>query len=163
MIPVFNNISPVFSTKLDLARAVAAALVVLSHLRGGFFASYDHLISNSHNAINYGLFLLTRLGNEAVIIFFVLSGYLVGGSILAAWMSGNPNWMKYLINRITRMWTVLLPALVIGALFDYYVNPEFGNTRSCTFDFREFYWKYVFFTNNCSFHVWDKCTVMESC
>jgi peptidoglycan/LPS O-acetylase OafA/YrhL len=120
MISVFNKISPTFSTKLDLARAIAACLVALSHLRGGFFASYDHLTGVSHNPINYGLFFLTRLGHEAVIIFFVLSGYLVGGALLAEWMYGNPNWKKYLVNRVTRMWTVLIPALVLGALFDYY-------------------------------------------
>ena len=114
-----GKISNSFSTKLNLVRGFAALLVTISHLRGGSFESFNLLEISSQNSINFVLFFFTRLGHEAVIIFFVLSGYLVGGAILSEWAKGNPDWTKYLVNRITRMWTVLLPALVIGALFDF--------------------------------------------
>jgi len=133
---IFNKIPSSFSTKLDIARGLAAGLVAVSHLRGGFFVSYDHLLGTSHNFFNYLLFFITRLGHEAVIVFFVLSGYLVGGAILSEWVKGNPDWAKYLVNRITRMWTVLLPALVIGAAFDFItlsLNPSTPGASNFSF------------------------------
>ena len=59
-----------------------------------------------------------KLASEAVVIFFVLSGYLVGGSIFRSLRLKNWSWLTYLTKRLTRLWIVLIPALLIGAVLD---------------------------------------------
>jgi peptidoglycan/LPS O-acetylase OafA/YrhL len=51
-------------------------------------------------------------------VFFVLSGYLVGGSVLRAMALDRWSWRSYLLNRVTRLYTVLVPALVLGGILD---------------------------------------------
>src|SRR6185369_3580509 len=61
----------------------------------------------------------TGLGNQAVMVFFVLSGFFVGGSILK---SGEKfNLAGYSIARLTRLWVVLIPVLLITFLADKFV------------------------------------------
>lgn len=133
---IYNKILPSLSVRLNIARAGAAFLVAVSHIRGAFFAEWSQLTDSSHTVINYLLFFITRLGHEAVIIFFVLSGYLVGGSLLADHANCKPNWLKYFVNRLVRMWMVLIPALIIGAICDYYtitLNPHNPGAEHFTF------------------------------
>lgn len=59
------------------------------------------------------------VGNEAVIVFFVLSGYLVGGSAIKAVQRNRWSWKTYLIKRLTRLWVVLIPALIFGVALDF--------------------------------------------
>ncbi len=51
-------------------------------------------------------------------IFFILSGYLVGGRVLRAFHRRRWSWKDYLIKRLTRLWVVLLPALVLSVALD---------------------------------------------
>ena len=53
----------------------------------------------------------TCFGHQAVMVFFVLSGYFVGGSVMAAKPEGF--WRRYLIQRLSRLWIVLLPSLAL--------------------------------------------------
>jgi len=64
---------------LDLFRFLSALTVVATHLREAVFVELAALPMEQKSAITAALFLLTRLGNEAVIGFFVLIGFLVGG------------------------------------------------------------------------------------
>lgn len=59
---------------------------------------------------------MTSLGHEAVMIFFVLSGYLVGGSVLK--QKHKFEWLKYSITRLTRLWVILIPALLLTLIVD---------------------------------------------
>jgi peptidoglycan/LPS O-acetylase OafA/YrhL len=63
-------------------------------------------------------YLITGLGHQWVIVFFVLSGYLVGGSVLRSVAVNHWSWRVYLLNRLTRLYAVLIPALVFGGLLD---------------------------------------------
>ena len=54
-----------------------------------------------------------------MIVFFVLSGYLVGGSAIRDLRNGKWSWKKYLVQRLTRLWIVLLPALLFGIAVDH--------------------------------------------
>ena len=63
-------------------------------------------------------YFATGLGHQAVVVFFVLSGYLVGGSVLTAYQSGRWSWAAYALRRLTRLWVVLLPALIITLAVD---------------------------------------------
>lgn len=104
------------SVHLDALRGIAAIGVCLNHLRDVFFRDYSQL--SHHNSLLAFAYLATSLGHQWVIVFFVLSGYLVGGSALRARATGRWSWSGYLFNRITRLYIVLLPALVFGGLLD---------------------------------------------
>lgn len=56
-----------------------------------------------------------------MVVFFVLSGYLVGGSVLKELMeTGSIHLGRYSVSRIVRIHSVLLPALLLGGLWDYW-------------------------------------------
>jgi peptidoglycan/LPS O-acetylase OafA/YrhL len=64
----------------------------------------------------------TSLAHQAVVIFFVLSGFLVGGSVLSS--MDRWNWKRYLVSRFTRLYLVLIPALLVTAFCDYISRHE---------------------------------------
>lgn len=103
---------------LDWLRAAAALLVLITHVRGGFYVRWSDLDPASQTHLNYLLFSVTRLGREAVVIFFVLSGYLVGGQALENFRHGKYSFKEYLVARMARLYTVVLPALLLTALLD---------------------------------------------
>jgi peptidoglycan/LPS O-acetylase OafA/YrhL len=70
------------------------------------------------------------IGHEAVVVFFVLSGLLVGGSVIKLVRSKRWSWKGYLLKRMTRLWVVLIPALLLGAIFDHVGMHIFSHARS---------------------------------
>jgi peptidoglycan/LPS O-acetylase OafA/YrhL len=109
--------STVASVLLDALRGVAALLVCIDHWRYLFFIDYPQL--TVHRKLFFLPYAMCTLGHQAVIIFFVLSGYLVGGHVLRARDTGRWSWPAYLIQRGVRLWTVLLPALLLGGFIDW--------------------------------------------
>ena len=101
---------------LDLLRGLAALLVCASHLREFLMVDYGQI--KSPTIIDRIFYFTTGLGHQAVMVFFVLSGYLVGGSVLTAYQSGRWSWVNYSLRRMSRLWMVLLPALVLTLAFD---------------------------------------------
>ena len=67
---------------LDLMRGTAALTVLVAHLRGNSFVEYGALPVAQHGTLTALFFFVTRVAYEAVIVFFVLSGFLVGGQVL---------------------------------------------------------------------------------
>jgi peptidoglycan/LPS O-acetylase OafA/YrhL len=67
------------------------------------------------------LFAVTRLGQEAVLVFFVLSGFLVGGQILRRVKSGTFILRDYTIDRCSRILLPLIPACLLAALIGRFV------------------------------------------
>lgn len=112
------------SVHLDALRGIAAIGVCLSHLRDVFFLDYPHV--SHHTALMAILYLATGLGHQWVMVFFVLSGYLVGGSVLRAHAARRWKWRTYLFQRLTRLYIVLVPALVLGGLIDVIGLHVFG-------------------------------------
>ena len=115
---MLTKISSTLFGRLDLIRAIAAAIVATGHLRGGYFTDYYSLQESSQNIINFSIFFITRLGIEAVVVFFVISGFLVGGSTLVEFREKRFKFPEYLIKRFSRLYVVLVPSLLIGGLFD---------------------------------------------
>ncbi len=111
------------SDQLNMFRAGAALVVVLNHVRGLFFVHGSEV--ESHNIVYRAFYLVTSLGHQAVMAFFVLSGYLVGSSIVRSGMK-DWSWRHYLNRRLTRLWIVLIPALVLCALIDHIGFSVFG-------------------------------------
>lgn len=89
------------SAYLDLVRVVCAVVVVLSHLGHG------HLVGGY-------LWPFTYFGNEAVMAFFVLSGFVIAfvrdqrEHTLAA----------YAAARVARLYSVILPAMLLALVLD---------------------------------------------
>ncbi|MGI4842607.1 MAG: acyltransferase family protein [Janthinobacterium lividum] len=98
------------SVLISALRSLAALQVVAAHLRGELFPSLKTVADPS--LWYQGLAFFTGFSHIAVVIFFLLSGWLVGGSLLNK--LGEPNCMiSYAIDRLTRMWIVLVPAFVL--------------------------------------------------
>jgi peptidoglycan/LPS O-acetylase OafA/YrhL len=109
--------STVASALLDALRGVAALLVCFDHWRYLFFIDYPQL--TVHRGLLFLPYAMCTLGHQAVVVFFVLSGYLVGGHVLRARETGRWSWPVYLVQRGVRLWTVLLPALLLGGIIDW--------------------------------------------
>jgi peptidoglycan/LPS O-acetylase OafA/YrhL len=105
------------SVHLDALRGFAAFSVLLNHWRDAFFVDYQTL--PHHNPLVESAYLITGLGHQWVIVFFVMSGYLVGGSVLRAINADRWSWRSYLLARMTRLYIVLLPALALGGALDW--------------------------------------------
>ncbi|MEZ4800700.1 MAG: acyltransferase family protein [Flavobacteriales bacterium] len=78
---------------LDLLRGIAAFLVLIGHLRSITFVDFS-LIQNPSVFVKF-FYFITDLGHEAVMIFFVLSGFFIIKSIVESTQSGNWSWKKY--------------------------------------------------------------------
>jgi len=112
------------SVHLDAIRGLAALVVFLAHARNMFFGSPGSAASTSERATATAAL---GIGHHAVIVFFVLSGYLVGSSVARAVSAGRWSARGYATQRLSRLWTVLLPALVIGAVLDLSGMRLFGH------------------------------------
>lgn len=88
-----------FSVYLDLVRFLAAFVVVLNHAPFPF-ESKPFIFS---------------FGHEAVVVFFVLSGY-----VIAYVADTKEHTLKaYTISRMARIYSVVLPAIILTGLFDF--------------------------------------------
>ena len=110
------TISATQSDFLNLSRWLAAWLVVAEHARSLMFQDFG--ASGASGPLVKGFYFITGFGHEAVMIFFVISGYLVGGKVLHRLRAGTFRWRAYLCDRISRLYAVLLVALVLGWALD---------------------------------------------
>jgi len=88
------------SLYLDFLRVVAAFGVMLVHANQGWFSN--------------GLFLRPEYGHKLVMVFFVLSGYLIAFTV----DKKNKGPEKYLVDRISRLYSVVIPALILTFVVD---------------------------------------------
>ncbi|KAB7892668.1 acyltransferase family protein [Poseidonibacter ostreae] len=87
------------SLYFDLSRFIAAFLVMVYHF--------------SYERFSGGLYPM-YFGHEAVIVFFILSGYVI--SFVAD--TKEDNFKSYFISRFSRLYSVVLPVLVLIPVFD---------------------------------------------
>jgi peptidoglycan/LPS O-acetylase OafA/YrhL len=107
---------------LDWLRFLAAFMVVAIHARGGNWVEWGRLAEASQTKVVAVFFALTRAGTECVLVFFVLSGFLVGGKLIERVTDGSFRMRDYAIDRISRLWVPLVPALVWSAIVAYWVG-----------------------------------------
>jgi len=93
--PARSNMPVFLSVYFDLVRFGAAILVVLYHVWPMVAPDLP----------------LTWPGHQAVIIFFVLSGYVIAHIT----ESREPSVGAYALDRLSRLWSVVIPSLLIGA------------------------------------------------
>lgn len=102
-----------FSSLLDFTRWVAAWVVLFGHARLALIPAY---VAIAHPSIPLAAFLFAVMtGRSAVIVFFVLSGYLVGGALVRA-PRGRRTLVRYASSRFTRLYSVLVPAFALTAM-----------------------------------------------
>jgi len=107
------------SVWLDATRGCAALLVLADHFHNLYFAGRETALkATGHPLWTACFYLLRTAGTAAVVVFFVLSGYLIGGSVLRAVNQRRWSWADYLTHRFVRLWLVLLPALMLCAVWD---------------------------------------------
>lgn len=121
------RLNPDASLRLDALRAAAAVIVMCGHVRELFFVPLHRI---QHAGVGtQALYDVTDLGHSAVMVFFVLSGFLITLSIVRAIERRRWSWRWYLSQRLTRLWVVLIPALLLGALWDQTGIHLFGVAR----------------------------------
>jgi peptidoglycan/LPS O-acetylase OafA/YrhL len=102
---------------LNRVRWFAALLVVLGHVRVHILEASAQFASD---AIVWKLLVFASgFGRGAVMIFFVISGYLVGGSLLSKPIQAQ-TLRRYALDRLTRLYVVLVPVLVLTWLLAYW-------------------------------------------
>ncbi|MGI4845495.1 MAG: acyltransferase family protein [Janthinobacterium lividum] len=99
------------SLLISALRGLAALQVAAAHLRAEM---YPGLRTLEDPSLAYmGLAFITGFAHQAVVVFFLISGWLVGGSLMNRF--GKPQALAhYAIDRVTRLWTVLLPTLLLS-------------------------------------------------
>lgn len=98
---------------LDLIRFIAAFAVMACHFRGAFFVEYSALSESQQNPLVFAFYFITRLGFEAVLIFFVLSGLLVGGRAIKRISNGTFQIKSYAVDRSVRILLPLISSLLL--------------------------------------------------
>lgn len=111
---------------IDWLRFLAAFMVLLVHVRGVAVVEYGALPEEQRNLTVAVFFLLTRLRREAVLLFFVLSGFLVGGRLFDRVVSGDFDWKDYALDRLTRIYIPLLPALALSGVVAWFTQAPAG-------------------------------------
>jgi peptidoglycan/LPS O-acetylase OafA/YrhL len=93
---------PGFSIWLDVLRITATLTVVISHL------AYPRFTDGTYQWVRD-----QNLGSDAVILFFVISGL-----VIARAAERDATLPHYAFNRATRLYSVMVPALLLTWLFD---------------------------------------------
>lgn len=91
---------------LDSLRIVAALTVLFVHAHDQWFPSQETPASP------FG-----KTAHAAVVVFFVLSGYVIAHTTT----NNNRGMLQYFQARFTRLWSIVLPALLITALIEFFV------------------------------------------
>lgn len=115
------------SRRLDFLRGVAALYVLLNHSRGRLFAGGQILHTTKplewYDYIHLALLQATSLGTEAVILFFVLSGFAMAHSVRYA-----QSVRTFYFNRALRIWPAYLLALTLAFAIAYFILHSPGTT-----------------------------------
>lgn len=88
--------TPAFSVYLDLVRVLAAVIVLLNHYMPYLFGLDESLFP----------------GHDAVVVFFVMSGYVI--AFVADERERSP--AQYALARLARLWSVAIPALAVAGI-----------------------------------------------
>lgn len=107
----------------DLLRAISAQAVVVSHAALLFLLWSP---TTDYPVLQKSVVWLSSFGHHAVIVFFVLSGFLVGGKTIERISIGEFSLPRYAIDRLFRLWIVAVPAVALGGALDL-ISFNFGH------------------------------------
>lgn len=109
---------------MNWMRGLAALAVLLGHARGLYMQDYEAVKSPSLPWKAY--YMMSGLGHQAVMVFFILSGFLVGSTVLAQCAEQRWDFRHYLGRRLIRLYVVLIPGLLLTFLWDSLGMQLFG-------------------------------------
>ena len=127
--------------ELDGLRGVAIGLVLVVHL----FTAPAAFIPRP-NPIAY-LQIATRLAWSGVDLFFILSGFLIGGILLDARYSRN-FFKVFYFRRVCRILPIYLVFCALVAFFQVFVYPSHRDTMDWMFSLPMPWYSYLTFTQN---------------
>ena len=104
------------SNFLRLARWIAALAVVIAH--AGQLIQISDIMVAPHGPGVYAWWFLAGFSHQAVLVFFVMSGFLIGGDLLRRLDRTDPFLKQYMIDRFSRIYIVMVPALAYGFVVD---------------------------------------------
>lgn len=91
---------------------------MLGHLRGVMFVGWSALPNGSRNIFVVALYVYTAFYHEAVIVFFVLSGFLIAGPNVDRVRLKLFRPKSYAIDRLTRIYVTAIPAMLLTLAAD---------------------------------------------
>jgi peptidoglycan/LPS O-acetylase OafA/YrhL len=107
------------SQMLYVARWLGMLLVLSIHASAAFLNFNALTPESTPPYVAIWRFLVNyAFGREALIGFFVMSGFLVGGPVLARLKSQKPFLRAYFVHRIVRIYMVVIPAIALTFAFD---------------------------------------------
>ena len=121
--------SPQVSRFIDMARWVAALAVLITHVNANALVTLADIPPSSRGLTAYLVWFFYGFAHQAVVIFFVLSGFLVGGGVIRSARSGRRFLGGYMVDRTARIYIVLVPVLVLTALLDAIGRTLFADTH----------------------------------
>lgn len=124
---------------IDFYRGIAVIAVVLFHFDG--FLPYGYL---------------------GVDLFFVISGYLVGGILVKSYLKGNLDFLSFFLKRAFKIFPSYYFFIIVGGLLAYFmyseINPEGVLPLSDLNRYLFFYRNYTGEPHHWNFdHVWSLC------
>jgi peptidoglycan/LPS O-acetylase OafA/YrhL len=130
------------SMLISLLRGLAALVVAAAHLRSDAYPGFAAVTNPP--LLFQGLAFGAGFSYLAVIVFFVLSGWLVGGSFLNK-LDSDRAFQDYAVDRVSRLWVVLVPTFLVVLL----AGAALGvlDTTSMSFSASEPYSVSTFFGN----------------
>lgn len=114
------KLKPGLSSYLDFLRFTAALCVLLAHL--------------SQGGIDLSWIFLSHFSHGAVVVFFVLSGFIIHQSTTSKPTTAR----SYAIARISRIYSVALPAVIFSAVAAYAINIWVPDIANRFLDYRPF-------------------------
>jgi peptidoglycan/LPS O-acetylase OafA/YrhL len=127
--------SEVFSTWLNLFRWVAALAVLITHTENILLTFVVDVPPSEREYTHYAYAFIAGFAHPAVMIFFVISGFLVGGSLWSEIKEKETiDLLPYFIKRLVRLWTVLLPTLFVVLIVDISGIVLFDGLRNGVFE-----------------------------
>jgi peptidoglycan/LPS O-acetylase OafA/YrhL len=107
---------------IDWLRYLAALVVVASHSGPSILPAWSSLASHDKTpwmAVLYGMF---SFGQEGVLVFFALSGFLVGGKVWERAASRTFEVGQYALDRLTRIYVPYIPAVIVSVAVTVYLG-----------------------------------------
>jgi peptidoglycan/LPS O-acetylase OafA/YrhL len=112
---------------LDIVRTVATLLVMFGHVRWFYFEGIANVASPG--VLTNAFYFVTGLHLEGVVLFFVISGFLVGGPLYQSMATGRFDAWRYVVNRFVRIYLVFIPALLLAAVLEEIARDALADTR----------------------------------
>lgn len=101
--------------ELDSIRGIAALSVIFGHYLNIFSSTIETKL------IEYGPFRPLISGNEAVLLFFMLSGFVLSLPFLKGRKNNLSNYRDFAIKRIARIYLPYLVAIIIAIICNYFL------------------------------------------